>query len=67
MTTLKVKMIECFSEIANSSHLLSPPLLDPVSILVVRICLVSLALGDILNRGALAINTIAGACIMVSI
>ena len=40
------------------------PPLHPAGILIVGVGLVPLALGDILHRGALAVDTIARACIM---
>jgi len=52
--------MEYFPEILSSTRLFSPPLY-PVGVLVVGVGLVTLALGDILDRGALAIDTIARA------
>ena len=49
---------------SSQTKLLSPSLLHPVGILVVGVSLVTLALGDILNRTALSVDTIARACIM---
>lgn len=55
--------MEYFPEILSSTRLFSPPL-HPVGVLVVGVGLVTLALGDILDRGALAVDTIARACSM---
>ena len=49
---------------SSQTKLLSPSLLHSVGILVVGVSLVALALGDILNRAALSVDTIARACIM---
>ena len=43
---------------------LPPSLLHPVGILVAEVSLVTLALGDILNGAALAVYSIARACVM---
>ena len=53
-----------FPEILSSTQLLSSPL-HPAGILVVGVDLVTLALGDILDRGALTVDTIARAYNMV--